>query len=151
MKEKCWGMDKRIVALASDHAGYALKETLKQTVQDAGCDVVDLGADDESSVDYPDYARAMADALKDKKADLGILVCGSGNGIAMAANRHTHVRAALCQSGLQAEMARRHNDANVLALGSRFIGVDNAIECVQRFLNSEFDGGRHTRRVEKMS
>jgi ribose 5-phosphate isomerase B len=102
-------------------------------------------------VDYPDFGRAMAEALKDGRARQGIIICGSGIGISIAANRHAHVRAALCVNGTMAHLARQHNDANVLALGSRITSLEIAKECVRQFLETPFEGGRHTRRVDKLS
>lgn len=139
-----------MIAIASDHAGYGLKEMLKAYLKELGYEALDLGTHSGESVDYPDYANKLADALREGKAARGVLVCGSGIGISIAANRHTHVRAALCHDGLSAELSRRHNDANVIALGSRLIGEETAKEAVKRFFSTEFEGGRHTKRVEKM-
>lgn len=138
------------IAVASDHAGYDLKEELKQYLTSKGHDVLDLGTHSKESVDYPDFGTAMGAAIEKAEAPKGILVCGSGIGISIAANRNPSVRAALCQSGLAAKLARQHNDANVLALGARLIGVETALDCVDAFLTTEFEGGRHQRRVDKM-
>lgn len=138
------------IALASDHAGYDLKEDLKQYLQEKGFEILDLGTNDRESVDYPDYGIAMGRAIEAKQATRGIIVCGSGIGISIAANRNPTVRAALCQSGLDARLSRQHNDANVLALGARLIGTEAAYDCVDVFLNTDFEGGRHQRRVDKM-
>lgn len=138
------------IALASDHAGYPLKEELKAYVRDLGHEVQDLGTHGLDSVDYPDYGAAMGDALVAGEASTGILVCGTGIGISIAANRNPAIRAALCHDGLTARMAREHNDANVLALGGRVIGIETAKECVSVFLTTEFEGGRHARRVAKL-
>lgn len=138
------------IALAADHAGYALKALLAGELRAQGHEIVDLGADDETSVDYPDFGRAIGHAVVAGRAKLGIAVCGSGIGIAIAANRIPGVRAALCTSGLMARYARTHNDANVLALGSRIIGVEVARDCVAEFLATEFAGGRHAARVAKL-
>ena len=115
-----------------------------------GANVLDLGTNRSDSVDYPDYGNAVARAILDKKAELGIAICGSGIGISIAANRHLGIRAALCSSGLAAELARKHNDANVLCLGARLIGEAEAAECMIRFLTTDFEGGRHAARVEKL-
>ena len=138
------------IAIASDHAGFALKTLLAAELAAAGHAVLDLGADSEASVDYPDYGHSLAAALADGRADRGVLVCGSGIGIEIAANRHAHVRAANCTSVTMARMARAHNDANVLCLGSRLIGVEVARECLHVFLDTPFAGGRHAARVAKL-
>lgn len=139
------------IAIASDHAGYDLKMVLKQELGDLGFEVLDLGADSKESVDYPDFGYAMAGAIRDGKASRGVLVCGSGIGISMAANRHTVLRAALVHDSLGAKMSRLHNDANVIVFGGRMIGSDTALDCLQAFLETDFEGGRHARRVDKLS
>lgn len=138
------------IALAADHAGFALKALLADELRGAGHDVLDLGTHGEASVDYPDYGFAVAQAVTSGRAAHGIAVCGSGIGIAIAANRVAGARAALCTSGLMARMARTHNDANILVLGSRIIGVEVARDCVHEFLNTAFEGGRHAGRVAKL-
>jgi ribose 5-phosphate isomerase B len=138
------------IALASDHAGYALKAMLAEDLRAFGHKVVDLGPAGETSVDYPDYGHALGEAVVSGRARFGIAICGSGIGISIAANRVRGVRAALCTSGLMARLAREHNDANVLALGSRIIGVETARDCVSQFLHTEFAGGRHAARVDKI-
>ncbi len=143
-------MSAETIAVASDHAGFALKEVLKQELANGGYTVLDLGANNEESVDYPDFGAALADAVADGRASRGVAVCGSGIGISIAVNRHPGVRGALCHDNLGARMSRLHNDANVLVLGGRVIGVDVAKDCLQAFLNTEFEGGRHARRVEKL-
>lgn len=143
-------MSKETIAIASDHAGFALKSTLIEELKAMDFDVLDLGPSDTSSVDYPDYGHAMGDAIASGKAKRGVVICGSGIGISIAANRNPAVRAALCTNGLMARLARQHNDANVLALGERLTGVDVAKDCLREFLNTEFEGGRHARRVEKL-
>lgn len=139
------------VAVAADHAGVALKTALKDTLNELGYEVVDLGTNDAQSVDYPDFADRLAAALGAGDAELGVLVCGTGIGISMAANRHRHIRAALCHDVTDARLARQHNNANVLALGARTTGVEPARDCLRTFLSTEFEGGRHERRVNKMS
>ncbi len=114
----------QVVAIASDHAGVQLKEALKTVIRDAGLVALDLGTNGDNSVDYPDFADAVADAMKSGKAARGVVICGSGIGISIAANRHRHIRAALVSDGLAARLARQHNDANVLALGARLTGED---------------------------
>ncbi len=144
-------MSKENIVLAADHGGYDLKVILKDFLLNQGLDVLDLGCHDLKSVDYPDYARDLAAAIKENKASRGVLVCGSGIGISIAANRHPHIRAALIHDRLSAELSRQHNDANVIVFGGRLIGVDVAKDCLKAFLNTEFEGGRHQRRIDKMS
>lgn len=140
------------IAIGSDHAGYALKALLADDLRAVGHDVIDCGtANDTDSVDYPDFGAAVATAIAEGRAQFGIVVCGSGIGISIAANRNPAVRAALCTSGLMAKLAREHNDANCLALGSRIIGVEVARDCVAQFLSTPFAGGRHAARVTKLS
>lgn len=139
------------IAIASDHAGYDLKATLIEDLRAMGHDVLDLGTDSGESVDYPDFADALAAAVKEGRADRGVLVCGSGIGIAMAANRHAGIRAAPCHDETSARLTREHNDANVLALGARLVGVEVARDCLRAFLDTEFAGGRHERRVAKLA
>lgn len=139
------------IALASDHAGFALKARLRATLEADGYAVLDLGASGPESVDYPDYGFAAAQAIADGRAERAVIVCGSGIGISIAANRHPAARAALCQSGLMARLARQHNDANILALGARLIGEEVALDCLHEFLNTAFEGGRHQRRVDKLA
>ncbi|NNE82614.1 MAG: ribose 5-phosphate isomerase B [Alphaproteobacteria bacterium] len=139
------------VALASDHAGFALKEELKSEILEMGLKCLDLGTDNLDSVDYPDFGRAVADALVEGRAERGVLVCGTGIGISIAANRVAGVRAAVCHDATTARLAREHNDANVLALGARIVGGEVAKDCLHAFLSSPFDGGeRHLRRVVKL-
>lgn len=139
------------VAFASDHGALELKDVLKKHVEAKGLKVLELGTTTTDSVDYPDYADALARALKEGRASRGILLCGSGIGISIAANRHPHVRAALVHDAYGARMSRQHNDANVLVMGGRTTGSEVAKECVDIFLSTEFEGGRHQGRVEKMS
>lgn len=139
------------LALAADHAGFALKVTLAQDMRNQGHDLLDLGTFNETSVDYPDYADLLAAALADGRAARGVLVCGSGIGIEIAANRHAHIRAANCLHATMARLARSHNDANVLVLGARLIGLEVARDCLQAFLDTDFLGDRHTARVRKLS
>ena len=144
-------MPSSTIAIASDHAGFLLKMELKQELTDQGYDVLDLGTHNGDSVDYPDFGYALAGTLKDGQADRGVLVCGSGIGISIAANRYPEIRAALVHDALGAKMARLHNDANVVCFGGRMIGSDVARDCLKVFLETEFEGGRHQRRVGKLS
>lgn len=144
-------MSTSVIAIACDHGALELRDILKQHLEQKGLTVLDLGTHGGESVDYPDFADAMATALKDGKAERGILLCGSGIGISIAANRHRHVRAALVHDGYGARMCREHNDANVLVLGGRTTGSEVAKDCVDLFLSTGFAGGRHARRIEKMS
>jgi ribose 5-phosphate isomerase B len=141
----------KVVAIANDHAGVALKAALLPEIAACGFTALDLGTNSADSVDYPDYGDAVANAIIEGDATWGIIICGSGIGISIAANRHCGIRAALCSSAELATLARQHNDANVLALGARFISETAAKECVKQFLTTRFDGGeRHERRVEKL-
>jgi len=144
-------MTSETIALAADHGGVDLKRQIRAEVEAAGFKVLDLGTDGPDSVDYPDFAQALAAALKDGRATRGILVCGTGIGISIAANRFAHVRAALVHDAFGARMARQHNDANVLVLGGRTTGIEIAKDCVSIFLSTAFEGGRHARRVAKMT
>jgi len=144
-------MAQEVIAIASDHAGFDVKEEVGKLLAELGYGVADLGATGPESVDYPDFADAMATAMAEGRVSRGILVCGTGIGISIAANRHRHVRAARCCDATDARLARQHNDANVLVLGSRTSGWEPARDCVQVFLNTEFEGGRHQRRIDKLS
>ncbi len=139
------------IAIGSDHAGFDLKAKLVEELRSSGYQVQDLGTGDgASSVDYPDFGKAVAEAVTAGKADGGVIVCGTGIGISIAANRHPGIRAALCHDVTMARLCREHNDANVLALGARLIGEVVAADCLHAFLNTEFAGDRHVRRVEKL-
>ncbi len=139
------------IAVASDHAGFDLKEILKRDLQEAGHEVLDLGTNSTASVDYPDFGKAMGEAIASGKAARGVLVCGSGIGISIAANRNPKVRAVLAHDVTSARLSREHNDANVIAFGQRLIGVETAREALKAFLSTEWAGGRHAGRVEKLS
>lgn len=139
------------LVIASDHAGVELKSLLAKEAAQLGYTVEDLGPSDTASVDYPDYAKKVCDRLVAHPGAKGVLICGSGIGMSMAANRYTQIRAALCHSSLEARLTRQHNDANVLCLGARLIGVDMARECLKTFLTTEFEGGRHEGRIAKLS
>lgn len=139
-----------MIVVASDHAGVDLKARLIKLIGEAGHEVRDLGPADTNSVDYPDYAHKVARAVAAGEADRGILICGTGIGMSLAANRHLRIRAALCHDAFTAEMARLHNDANVLCVGARSTGEAVAEQIVRIFLGTAFEGGRHQRRVDKI-
>ena len=142
--------NKKTIALASDHAGFELKTKLCDFLKSESYEVLDLGTDSKKRVDYPDYGYLLADRVAEGDVDLGIGICGSGIGISIALNRNPLVRAALCTSVEMAKLSREHNDANVLVLGSRIVSEETAIECLKTFLNTNFEGGRHAERVEKL-
>ncbi len=138
------------IPIASDHAGFALKEKLAKALADMGFEVQNLGTASEASTDYPDYAHPLADEVSRGEVQRGVLLCGTGLGMSYAANRHPHVRAGVAWTPEVAELARRHNDANVLVLPARFLSDDQALAILKTFLTTPFDGGRHERRVEKI-
>ena len=138
------------IAIAADHGGFDLKTALVPILQEHGLTVLDLGTTSHEAVDYPDVAATLAAALAEGRVSRGILICGTGIGISIAANRHPGIRAALCHDGLTARLARQHNDANVLALGGRLLGIETAKDCLTAFLTTPFEGGRHVRRVTKL-
>ena len=139
------------LALASDHAGYELKSFLVKVLTSQDYIIVDLGTNSSESVDYPDFAHKLGKAVNDGTYSRGIVICGSGNGVNMVVNKYPGVRSALCWNSEQAELTRRHNDANILALPGRFIDFDDALKAVKLFLNTDFEGGRHQMRVDKIS
>ncbi len=139
------------VAVGCDHAGLALKREIVSELRERGRSIEDFGTDSEASVDYPDYAEVVARSVAAGGQPFGILVCGTGIGMAMAANKVPGIRAALCHTEWEARLAREHNDANVLCLGGRVLGPGLALAIVQAFLGGRFEGGRHQRRVEKMA
>ena len=138
------------IAIGADHAGFSLKEILKKYLQQKGIEVKDFGPNSEASVDYPDYAHPIATAIEKKEFDFGLLMCGSGNGINMTANKHAGIRSALCWNAEIAKLSRQHNDANILTLPARFIEEAEAKKCVDVFLSTPFEGGRHEGRVKKI-
>lgn len=140
----------QIIPIASDHGGYEMKQFLIEKLVEAGYEVKDYGTFNTESVDYPDMIHPLAHDIETGVYPIGIILCGSGNGAQMTANKHPHVRAALCWNEELAKLARQHNDANILSLPGRFIPFDQAWRMVQLFLNTPFEGGRHTRRVEKI-
>ena len=144
-------MSAQTVAVAADHAGFPLKEQIRSLLEARDLQVIDLGPFNTDSVDYPRYADALAVVMAQGRASRGVLVCGTGLGISIAANRHMHLRAALCHEPLSARMAREHNDANVLVLGGRMIGSAMAEACLDAFLATPFGGGRHEARVAMLS
>jgi len=139
------------LAIGSDHAGYFLKEDIKKYLLKKGFNINDFGCFSEERADYPDFAHLVANEIEIEKADFGILICGSGNGISMAANKHQKIRAALCWKKEIAEWARLHNNANIIALPARYISIEEAVKCVDVFLKTDFEGGRHTKRVNKIA
>jgi len=139
------------LAFASDHAGYKLKNILKETAEKLGDTVIDFGTHSEDSVDYPDFIKLAARAVKSKEADLAVVVCGSGIGASIVANKIKGIRCALCTNIFMAKYSRLHNDANVLAIGARVTSEDDAIAIMQTWLSTGFEGGRHIKRIEKIS
>jgi len=145
------GGEKRVFAVASDHAGIELRRVLCEAIERRGLEVRDLGTHTTESCDYPDYAHALAAAIERGEVEQGLLVCGTGVGMSLAANRHPGVRAVVCSEVLSARMSRKHNNANVLCLGARVIGQDTALDILDTFLSTDFEGGRHTGRVAKIN
>ena len=138
------------VILASDHAGFKLKEEIKKFLIKKRKKVLDLGTKNTSSVDYPDYAHLLSKKMKKSKNQFGILICGTGVGMSMAANKHKYIRAALCYNIKSTKLSRQHNNANVMTLGARLIKKNIAFKCVSTFLKTDFEGGRHLRRIKKI-
>lgn len=138
------------IALGCDHGGYELKEQVKKHLETKGYEILDLGCNSNDSVDYPIYGKAVGEAVVSEKANFGIVICGTGIGISIAANKVKGVRAGLCMNTTMARLTREHNNANVLAFGARMIGDVLALEIVDTFLNTEFQGGRHLRRVSML-
>ena len=141
----------KTIVIGADHAGFEYKEAVKNYLVEKGFLVLDKGTHSEDSVDYPDFIHPVAEAIEQKDADLGIIFCGSGNGVAMTANKHQHIRAAIAWKPELAALARQHNNANVLSVPCRFVSIDETLEMVNAFLSSDFEGGRHQRRVDKIS
>ena len=138
------------IVLASDHAGFKLKEEIKKFLIKKRKKIVDIGTKNTNSVDYPDYAHLLSKKMKKDKNQFGILICGSGIGMAMTANKHKNIRAAMCYNTKSTKLSRLHNNANVITIGSRLIKKNVALKCISVFLKTEFDGGRHSRRVKKI-
>ena len=153
MEEKLLTMDENsgLICIASDHAGFPMKQFLKQKLSDSGYVVKDYGCYSEQSVDYPDYIHPLAKSVDQGECERGIIICGSGNGAQMTANKYPNVRAALCWDAEQTRLARMHNDANVMSLPGRFVEFEESWRMTMIFLQTEFEGGRHTQRVEKIS
>ena len=141
----------RVLGIASDHGGYEMKEFIEKKLIESGYQVEDFGSDSDASVDYPDFIHPLASAINKDNLKTGIIFCGSGNGAQITANKYAGVRAALCWNEEQAQLAREHNDANILSLPGRFISFESAWEMVQLFLSTNFEGGRHKTRVDKIS
>ncbi len=139
------------IGLASDHAGFALKEKVKQHLVESGYQVLDFGTEGTERVDYPDFGRACAAAVAENRCSAGVVICGTGIGMSIVANKVRGVRAALCHSVTEARLARQHNNANVLALGGRILGETVAFDIVDTWLNTEYEGGRHQRRLDKIA
>lgn len=141
----------QIIAIGCDHAGFEYKQELVQYLEGKGYQVKDMGVYENKSADYPDFAHPVAYAVEKREVSSGVLICGSGNGVAITANKHQGIRAALCWAPEIAKLARQHNNANVICLPSRFVGIDSAKEMVDIFLSTAFEGGRHQTRVDKIS
>ncbi|WP_439880794.1 ribose 5-phosphate isomerase B [Pontibacter sp. MBLB2868] len=139
------------IAIGGDHAGFTYKRMLTEVLKSLGHEVLDFGPDSEASVDYPDHVHPLAKAVVNKDADFGVLICGSGNGVAITANKYQDIRAALCWTPELAKLAREHNDANVLCIPARFVSEDVAKEMLTTFLKTDFEGGRHQNRVNKIA
>lgn len=142
-------MEKRIIAIGNDHAGTDLKRRIIAKFKD-NFEFIDCGTNSDESVDYPDYSQKVCNLIQENKAELGILVCGTGIGMSISANKFKGIRAGLCTNSLMAKLTRQHNNANVLCLGARIIGQDLAFDCVKTFLETSFEGGRHQRRIDKL-
>ncbi len=138
------------IILASDHAGYSLKEYVKSSLSKKNLEIQDVGTKSSASVDYPDYAHKLSKILKKNKNSIGVLICGSGQGMIMAANKHKNIRAALCYDVKSTKLSRLHNDANIITLGSRLISKKNALKYIKIFLKTKFEGGRHKKRIKKI-
>lgn len=143
-------MDIKTIAIGCDHAGFPYKDSIKKLLESKGIKVLDFGTNSPDSVDYPDFVHPTANSVEANEAELGVLLCGSGNGVAITANKHQGIRAALCWQKDIAELARQHNNANIIALPVRFISEELALEMVSVFIETEFEGGRHARRVGKI-
>jgi ribose 5-phosphate isomerase B len=143
-------MEIKSIAIACDHAAYELKEFLKKSLSDLGYHLVDYGPDSSDSMDYPDHIHPLAQAVEEEKHALGIIACGSGNGAQMTANKHAGIRACMAWNTELAALGRQHNNANILSLSARFIAKEYALEIAMAFLNADFEGGRHQRRVDKI-
>lgn len=144
-------MKAKTIAIGCDHGGFAYKDAIIKLLKKEGIEVQDFGTHSTDSVDYPDFVHPTAGAVESGKADLGIILCGSGNGAAMTANKHTEIRCALCWNGELAELARQHNNANMMSIPARFVSKRMALKMVRAFISTDFEGGRHQNRVDKIS
>ncbi|MFN6014421.1 MAG: ribose 5-phosphate isomerase B [Flavobacteriales bacterium] len=144
-------MASKIIPIGADHAGFQLKEAVKKHLSLKGSEIKDFGCFSEESIDYPDFGHPVAEMVESNPGMLGIVICGSGNGINMTANKHQGIRSALCWKKEIAELARQHNNANIIALPARFISEDEALEMIDTFLFTEFEGGRHQKRIDKIT
>lgn len=140
-----------MIAIGSDHAGYEIKSAIISWLNENDISVIDFGTDSTNAVDYPDYAHSVAGSIIDGESVIGILICGSGNGVSMTANKWIDIRAALCWNSEISSLSRKHNNANVLCLPARFISIDDSIQILETFLDTEFDGDRHEKRVNKIN
>lgn len=138
------------IVIGADHAGYEYKEAIKQYLTTKQVEIIDVGTHSCDSVDYPDFAHATAQEIERGNVDFGVLVCGSANGVAITANKHQQIRAAICWENEIAKLARQHNNANIICLPARFVTLDDALEMTHTFLTTDFEGGRHQKRVEKI-
>ena len=139
------------ISIGNDHAGTEHKKQIENQLQQKGIEVINHGTDSDESVDYPDFAHPVASDVTKEKANLGIVICGSGNGVAMTVNKHKGIRAAICWTKEMAALAREHNDANIISIPARFVSIEESKEIVEVFLTTDFEGGRHKRRTEKIN
>ncbi len=144
-------MGKNKIVVGADHAGFEYKEEIKKMLESQGIEVIDKGTNSSDSVDYADYIHPVSECIENEEVELGIVICGSGNGVAMTANKHQKIRAAIAWNEELAALARQHNDANILAVPARFVSLDLAIKMVETFIKTAFEGGRHARRVGKIA
>ena len=138
------------IAIGNDHAGIEVKQTIEEHLRKKGHDVINIGYDGKESVDYPDFVHPVAKEVKEKKAEIGVIICGSGNGAAMTANKHRKIRAALCWTNELVSLARQHNNANILSIPARFVSISQALQMVDTFISTDFEGGRHQGRIDKI-
>ena len=144
-------MNVKTIAIGCDHAGYEYKDSIIEMLKEMGIETLDFGTNSLVSVDYPDFIHPVAESIEQHKAQLGVIICGSGNGVAMTANKHQGIRAAICWQDEIAKLARQHNDANIISIPARFVSVHLAKSMVKLFVETEFEGGRHQRRVDKIA
>ncbi len=139
------------ISIGNDHAGTQHKKEIEKQLQEKGIEVINHGTDNEESVDYPDFAHPVASDVKEEKSNIGIVICGSGNGVAMTVNKHKNIRAAICWNKEMAVLAREHNDANIISIPARFVSIEESKKIVEVFLSTTFEGGRHERRTKKIN